>query len=243
MVQTLRNFANDLASRYRAGETLAEIGDHYGVTRERVRQILHGECGLTGRDGGQAVRVKARANSAKKREDARYIHSYGMSKAEYDAINSAFTNGKRPIHYFTHQKTNSQKRSIEWDLTFAEWWLIWFESGKWFQRGRGKGKYVMARFSDSGPYAVGNVKIIEFGSNNSEYINRYWREVRSGKRALPISQQMPATHCKRGHPFDDENTYVSPSGVRQCRACARLSVERRKKRTPPNGTRNDLAND
>jgi hypothetical protein len=29
-----------------------------------------------------------------------------------------------------------------------------------------------------------------------------------------------ATHCKWGHPWDG-NTYVSPSGVRQCRACRR----------------------
>jgi hypothetical protein len=30
------------------------------------------------------------------------------------------------------------------------------------------------------------------------------------------------THCKWGHAFDEENTYVTPSnGKRQCRACAR----------------------
>lgn len=27
------------------------------------------------------------------------------------------------------------------------------------------------------------------------------------------------THCKRGHEFTDENTYVTPGGQRQCRAC------------------------
>lgn len=27
------------------------------------------------------------------------------------------------------------------------------------------------------------------------------------------------THCKRGHSFDPENTYVSKSGQRHCRAC------------------------
>lgn len=29
------------------------------------------------------------------------------------------------------------------------------------------------------------------------------------------------THCPAGHPYDEENTYVRPSGERNCRACAR----------------------
>lgn len=29
------------------------------------------------------------------------------------------------------------------------------------------------------------------------------------------------THCKRGHPFDEVNTYHAPSGRRACRACMR----------------------
>lgn len=29
------------------------------------------------------------------------------------------------------------------------------------------------------------------------------------------------THCKRGHPFDEENTYDDPAGGRRCKACAR----------------------
>jgi hypothetical protein len=30
------------------------------------------------------------------------------------------------------------------------------------------------------------------------------------------------TYCKRGHPFDEQNTYVTPStGARHCRICAR----------------------
>jgi HNH endonuclease len=35
------------------------------------------------------------------------------------------------------------------------------------------------------------------------------------------------THCKRGHPFDEANTYIHPSdGHRQCRACARMMMAR-----------------
>jgi hypothetical protein len=30
-----------------------------------------------------------------------------------------------------------------------------------------------------------------------------------------------ATHCKWGHPWDDANTYIPPSGGRQCRTCRR----------------------
>lgn len=31
----------------------------------------------------------------------------------------------------------------------------------------------------------------------------------------------PKTHCKRGHPLDDKNTYVHPNGSRKCRTCVR----------------------
>ena len=31
-------------------------------------------------------------------------------------------------------------------------------------------------------------------------------------------------HCKNGHPYDDLNTYIRPSGQRDCRACIRARV-------------------
>ena len=30
------------------------------------------------------------------------------------------------------------------------------------------------------------------------------------------------THCNRGHAYDEENTYVNPSGHRVCRACIKI---------------------
>jgi hypothetical protein len=35
------------------------------------------------------------------------------------------------------------------------------------------------------------------------------------------------THCYRGHPFDELNTFRSPQGKRRCRACQRFSYHRR----------------
>lgn len=32
------------------------------------------------------------------------------------------------------------------------------------------------------------------------------------------------THCSKGHPFDEQNTYYSAKGYRACRTCHRISV-------------------
>lgn len=38
------------------------------------------------------------------------------------------------------------------------------------------------------------------------------------------------THCKRGHPFDEENTYITPRGLRNCRKCRAAAERERQKR-------------
>jgi hypothetical protein len=38
------------------------------------------------------------------------------------------------------------------------------------------------------------------------------------------------THCKRGHAFDDVNTYSRPEGGRRCRACKAIRERARKSR-------------
>lgn len=39
----------------------------------------------------------------------------------------------------------------------------------------------------------------------------------------PIAANALKTHCVRGHPYDEENTYVQPDGGRRCRECARIT--------------------
>jgi len=36
---------------------------------------------------------------------------------------------------------------------------------------------------------------------------------------LHNNQNSAKTHCKRGHQFTEENTYVRPNGTRNCRIC------------------------
>jgi hypothetical protein len=46
----------------------------------------------------------------------------------------------------------------------------------------------------------------------------------------PPAVHAKKTHCVNGHPFDEENTYITKRGGRCCRACGRASALRRYRR-------------
>ncbi len=77
------------------------------------------------------------------------------------------------------QKSNAKRRNIPFLLTFDEWLAIWLDSGKWEQRGTHSVEYCMARYGDSGPYAIGNVRIC------ANVINK--REAHRARRGKPLS--------------------------------------------------------
>ncbi len=45
-----------------------------------------------------------------------------------------------------------------------------------------------------------------------------------GEELELIRRRKPGT-CKRGHPWDQANTYISPLGLRMCRACRVIGVQ------------------
>ena len=64
-----------------------------------------------------------------------------------------------------------------------------------------------------------------WGGQPQQIIRRLIALERAGR---PHSRRAPAghpqaskTHCKRGHPFDAQNTYYTPDGRRRCRICLR----------------------
>jgi NUMOD3 motif-containing protein len=69
---------------------------------------------------------------------------------------------------YYNQKSNARARGIAFELTFEQWLIVWLQSGKLAQRGCRRHQYVMARYRDRGPYAVGNVKIITMSENMIE---------------------------------------------------------------------------
>lgn len=163
--------------RYRAGATLAEIGKAFGVTRERVRQLL-AKRGVTRLDGGSTERSRQLGRRIAAERDARYIAKYGMPFKAYRAV--------PPLARarYKEQRRNAQHRRIEWHFTLASWWGVWLASGRWEQRGRTRGAWVMSRIGDTGPYSPGNCRLVPAQANIQEYYDReraIYGHVRSGQ--------------------------------------------------------------
>ena len=209
--------AQRMADLYRSGKTLQQIGDEYGVTRERVRQLIKFFFGLTRKDSGRAHLslerdlARARVNIEKRaaKEARRYEKYLGCSPARYKDLTGEKWNWTRfregnstvPGNAYYQQKRNAKVRGIEWGMTFPEWWGVWQESGKWRLRGRGKG-YCMARQGDSGPYTVGNVYICTVGQNFSDsYLVHPWAERFPNVTRKPFSIYICRPATNRANPF------------------------------------------
>lgn len=164
---------------YRAGLTLEKIGQSYGLTRERVRQVIR-KYGCTRDSGGIAHRAKVGRAAALAVRDQRYIAKHGTTFAEYKAIRKA-----GGVIRYLYQRRSANSRAIPWRLTLRQWWDLWQESGHWADRGRGAGQYCMARIADKGAYEFGNVYITTGRENAQEW-------VRTRRKASPYG---PGVYC------------------------------------------------
>lgn len=94
------------------------------------------------------------------------------------------------------QRHMARYRGIEFLLTFEEWLNIWLDSGFLHLRGSGAGKYCMGRNGDTGPYEVGNVKIIPHEENV------YYGNI---GRAMPIEIRLKISMKSKGRKHTPES--------------------------------------
>jgi hypothetical protein len=79
----------------------------------------------------------------------------------------------------------------------------------------------MSRIGDTGGYEIGNVEIKTIGENFSESFYKHPQESRNLKAIENGRARKKKTHCKRGHEFTVDNTYIS-NGNRSCKTCQKL---------------------
>jgi hypothetical protein len=100
--------------------------------------------------------------------------------------------------FYYHRYDASKRRGVSFELTFDEWLKIWIDSGHIHDRGNRKGKYVMARFGDTGPYSKNNVKIITCSENISEaQIGRPKSQITRKKISKKMTKPKSSEHKKK----------------------------------------------
>lgn len=157
-----------MASMFKQGLTYEAIARQFGVSRQAIQQHM-AKIGITREDGGQTFATNHKRERSARSMDARYMAKYGLPYAVVKQLRQ-----DRVTHAYNSQKNHAAKRAIGWELDFPSWFAIWQASGKLHLRGKGKGKYVMSRIKDDGPYAVGNVHI-QLATDNSREAVAKWK--------------------------------------------------------------------
>jgi hypothetical protein len=161
-----REFA--MKAMYEQGLTLIVIGEKFGVSRERVRQLLVKHFGMSAESGGQSVVAECKRQDAAAQRNARKLAKWGVSFSEWREYCDAGLTAA-----FIRQRRNAQSRGIPFRLNLKQWVTVWQASGKLDQRGRGKGCYCMSRIKDDGAYELGNVHI-QSNSENGREATKQW---------------------------------------------------------------------
>lgn len=160
--------AQRMLDMYRQGLTLAKIGEQFGVTRERVRQIAKKFGAVRAGIAMRSARNDQKKDAKQRSFAARVFAKWGV---EVDLWRELRANGT--VRAYEQQRQSSSIRGIGWHLTFADWYAVWQASGKLHLRGRGKGKYCMSRIKDGGAYELGNVHIQLCTVNSQEAVEKW----------------------------------------------------------------------
>lgn len=209
-----------MATMYRQGLTLEAIGRQYGVTRQAVEQNLK-SIGISRNDGGQSFTANHVRERKEREQHARYMRKYGMPLVVVQQLRK-----DRVTHAFSQQRQSAKHRGIAWELDFATWFAIWQASGKLHLRGKGKGKYLMSRLKDDGPYAIGNVHIQLATENSREAVAKWAGKEKANKGVFllypgreqswlaKVGKQSLGFFFTEREAVEARNAYITANGMR-----------------------------
>ena len=148
---------------YLSGKSSGEIGLMFGLSTARVGQILkkfpRPVWVIAGAKKAQQRRRDELAREKAARAEDRCLSRYGVSLSVFQMIQVAHGGYIRP---YLDKKHNAASRKSDWNLSLLDWVALWTASGKWSARGRGPGRFGLARIDTSKPYDKTNCFIGEF---------------------------------------------------------------------------------
>lgn len=65
------------------------------------------------------------------------------------------------------------------------------------------------------------------------YDREIYRLEQESKGITVAPKNSDRTHCPKGHPYDEENTYTDKRGCRQCKMCGKIRQQRKNKKQNP----------
>lgn len=165
-----------MAQMYREGKTLAEIGDEFGITRERVRQLIRPL--MTGQKGGRTVRAEKLAKERKEdrlqRQDSRCREEFGCDYETAIRLNLGLhpthnAHGTRASAYLHQKKAmESLYHGVEYKLTFPQWVEAWGDKIIY----KGRGKWALCRIDPTKGFTIDNVRPMEMREKSSLTLTR-----------------------------------------------------------------------
>lgn len=147
----------------------------------------------------------------------------------YCAMHAARFRRVRPIHQ--GRKTRQEFFSAHINRDPSGCWLWTAKIGR-----NGYGRYAEAELAHrvayelwKGPIPAGleidHLCMVKH-CVNPDHLEAVTHAENLRRRDLIYGIRTAVTECPHGHPYDSTNTYLSPSGRRQCRECARIRAAR-----------------
>lgn len=159
---------SDMIDMYVSGLTYREIGEIYGVSRQRIHQILK-PFGITWVDGGAHLISQKRLAEYEARLEAKIQDKYQITLSDYREF---MANGYKYSWIRAYQNHRNNHKKDGYNLSFKDWWEFLSSHDNYEDYARGG--YSLVRRTKNLPWSKFNLLFIP----HSEAVvqGRGWQE-------------------------------------------------------------------